>query len=230
LLPWDVLREQAKEIESEFIRIGLTPDPRCRVSRYVSLLRDAPKFDEQTTHRTLHYRIDVRMLRTILRQLSDDPAFRPLLRELLSGPEQRQAMEKSSSRDIQFQLYVAAVLRRARFEVRNQEPDVGVIVGHHRLAVACKRIRSPKKLVTRVKEGIQQIKRTGLQGWVALDLTLLAAEPHELPVNESSRDLSNIPELYIRSVAHQLLEISELARLSHLRTNPRDFRDDFPRC
>jgi hypothetical protein len=86
-----------------------------------------------------------------------------------------------------------------------------VIVGPRQFAVAAKRIRSPGKLIARVKEAIHQIERTGLHGWVALDVTLLASDPDQLPVNESSVDLQRIPKLYLTSIASSLREIAALS-------------------
>lgn len=213
-LPWAAVVEHAREVIDGFAKLGLTPHPQSRVARYVELLDHPPPIDERSVdislYPFLHYRIDVRMLRTILRQLGDNQEFRPLLSELLSGPQLRQRREKSSVRDLQFQLYLAAVLHRAGLTVVNEEPDIGVNIGCRRFAIAVKRVRSPKKLLVRVKEGIEQIRRSGRQGWVALDLTLLAAEPDVVPVNESSLVLRRIPELYLQSNAHEIKRMTEL--------------------
>jgi hypothetical protein len=120
-LPWVVLRSHAQEVLEGLARAGLTPHPSSRIARYVSLLENPPVVDERTLYRFLHYRIDVRMLRTIVRRIHDISEFQPLLAGLISGPELRQRREKGSARDFQFQLYVAAVLRRAasRFVMSN---------------------------------------------------------------------------------------------------------------
>src|SRR5688572_28837216 len=76
-LPWDVLREHTREVLEGFTKVGLTPNPSSRIARYVNLLDKPPIVDERTLYRFLHYRIDVRMLRTILNHLHGIIEFRP---------------------------------------------------------------------------------------------------------------------------------------------------------
>ncbi len=81
------------------------------------------------------------------------------------------------ARDIQFELYIAALTRRAGFQVHLGEPDVLCFdeeLGD--LALAAKRIQSKRKIRKRIKEANKQLRDSGIPGFVAVDLTWAVPE------------------------------------------------------
>jgi len=81
-----------------------------------------------------------------------DPALVARLRRSLGGAPLPAEESDSRARDAQFELYVAAVCRQAGVSVELAEPDAIVTTAGVRFGVAAKRVRSPNKVVVRVKE------------------------------------------------------------------------------
>lgn len=78
----------------------------------------------------------------------------------------------SRPRNIQFELYVAALLRLSGAKVARGEPDLRMVYGHEEVAVAVKRIRSPNpdQVQKNARNAAEQIQQVGLRGWIALNL------------------------------------------------------------
>jgi hypothetical protein len=94
--------------------------------------------------------------------------------ELVSGQTLPQnEREQSKSRDIQFELCVAAHCRTAGYLVEPKEPDVLVHDPNGNFGIAAKRPKSPKTLERHIRKGSQQIHASGMPGLVAIDLSLI---------------------------------------------------------
>lgn len=67
----------------------------------------------------------------------------------------------------------AALLIKAGFRTERAEPDLITETTKGRLGIACKRVfsKTPKQLSRRIREGIDQIERSRLQGIVWVDVT-----------------------------------------------------------
>lgn len=83
------------------------------------------------------------------------------------------------ARDKQFESYMAALFVHSGFEVLLKEPDL--IIEHERTwyGIAAKRLSSLAQMEKRLKEGISQIGKAGLRGFVALSVDRLL--PGETP-------------------------------------------------
>jgi hypothetical protein len=92
------------------------------------------------------------------------------LMQALEGRPELTADDKS--RDTMMELVVAAAAHRGGLEVHLDEPDVRIVHEGRSYGVAAKRIRSLKKLGERVRKGANQVQRAGLNGFVAVDLTV----------------------------------------------------------
>jgi hypothetical protein len=91
--------------------------------------------------------------------------------------------DNQDGRNIQFQYFVAATLESCGVAVDLVEPD---ILAHFRgipIAMPVKRVRSPKKLVRRVRECDAQCQRAGRDGVAVVDVSrLILREAHYLDV------------------------------------------------
>jgi hypothetical protein len=84
---------------------------------------------------------------------------------------------KSSGRDAQLELFVAAVCESAGLvPVDYAEPDIICTLDGVRVGLAAKRVKNVSRLVKRVKEAAKQLARARLRGIVVLD-TCLALNP-----------------------------------------------------
>ena len=78
----------------------------------------------------------------------------------------------SSARDFQWEAYLAAIFELSGCTVHFQEPpDLIVSTDSFRLGCAAKRPRSVRKIEANCRDAANQIRRSGLPGIVALDLS-----------------------------------------------------------
>jgi hypothetical protein len=115
------------------------------------------------------------------------PGWRPKVERALGGqPSARCQTESTISRNTQFELLLAALMRRAGYQVQFGEPD---LILHSKegeaLCIAAKRITSGAKFAARASEASKQIKRSGVEGLVAVSLGFFGREPRDA---ESMRD------------------------------------------
>lgn len=113
-----------------------------------------------------------------------------VLKPLLDGAPLPADDARTFARDKQFESYLAALLVHSGFEVLLKEPDL--IFKHEGVwyGIAAKRLSSPDQIAKRVREGISQLKKTGLRGLIALsvDRLLPAAIPRVVASSEKALD------------------------------------------
>jgi hypothetical protein len=106
-----------------------------------------------------------------------------LLKKIVSdSPLPQHDREHSPGRDAAFELYVGAACQSAQFSPVNfEEPDVTCMWEGTKYAIPAKRIKNEKKIVRRVREATDQIRKCGLPGIIALE-TCLALNPDNLRI------------------------------------------------
>jgi hypothetical protein len=97
----------------------------------------------------------------------------PRVREIFAGTTTPAADTKRTPRDKQFELYIAALCIRAGFLVTLAEPDVVVDTGIAKFGIAAKRPSSSRRIIERLREAAKQIQRSGIDGIIAIDLSLV---------------------------------------------------------
>jgi hypothetical protein len=167
-------------------RMGVTIPANCRQKRALALLRrinrpdgalkpDDPAFlrrvesSWRTTWETIlitHAAFERR------RQRAKTPFTNRQLRRMLGGDELGDTPSATAARDTQFELFVAALFAHTPVDVLAGEPDIRVSLGPERIGIAAKRIRSlkPQRIAERVEKAIEQIRRSGLRGMLAINL------------------------------------------------------------
>jgi hypothetical protein len=105
------------------------------------------------------------------RQRRTSPFLEGKLQQIMGGAE-AYGPGRSEARDIQFEMFVAAQLALGGLEVTKGEPDLRYRYGYERVGVAVKRLDSLALTQVRrnIKDAADQIARTGLRGWIALNL------------------------------------------------------------
>jgi hypothetical protein len=129
---------------------------------------------------------DIYRMRFILKALEGNALWTPLLDQSFSGHHLPWNDRNSHARNTEFELYVAAVLAAAGYRPEPGEPDIRLRLKGWPLGVAIKRLSSssPKAIERRLREGLEQIDRSGFAGMVALDITpVLLERRHFLEAN-----------------------------------------------
>ncbi len=112
------------------------------------------------------------------------------LRGFVRGPLEDEGRD-GSPRDLQFELTVATHFRIASCTVCDGEPDISLLFGREVVGVAAKRVRSlnASQLRRHAKKAAEQINRSGMRGWVALNL-----DTRIEPIEYDGRDSQSVRE------------------------------------
>lgn len=86
--------------------------------------------------------------------------------------------QRSQGRDVQFELFVAAICRATQFEgflfaEPDAEPDVRCDVAGVQIGIAAKRIKSESQVEKRIREAVSQIDKSGIPGIIAVETNVL---------------------------------------------------------
>ena len=131
--------------------------------------------------------------------------YRREIQEILGGAGKPSDDLLTQSRDYQFQLYLAAIFDLSGFVVENLEPDFTFKYEDSTYSVAAKRISSELKLNARFSEAKKQIKKSGINGFIAFSLDRIVWEK----IKTDSYIVTNNPDtLYDagKTILHDLLK------------------------
>lgn len=118
--------------------------------------------------------------------------LRSALPDLLSGATIPSDDRNQKARNLQFQYFLTAQLLHSGFTVSLDEPDAIFVHGSAPIGVAAKRPVSANQLVRRVKEGVKQLAKQQLTGFIALSLDRLLkiTDPYLVAIGESALDMA----------------------------------------
>lgn len=176
-LPRRTHTEAAAYVIAQFRELNLEPPARV-VEMYRVLSRGNVPFEDPDFFTALESRRDLHQLMFIFEQLHthrDNPRFRNVVKHLLNDSVLPQHDKDSPGRDRQFELYLAAICQNAGLvPVDYEEPDITCFVDGTKFGIAAKRLKSSNisQLKNRVRDGANQLKKQGLPGIVALELSL----------------------------------------------------------
>jgi hypothetical protein len=189
----NVTEVQGQTAVRKFQALGVRVDPSCRLMSAVRLIhelnaRPGPLGPSDSAE----YRRQVQQASRTIEEMyliAKAAHFRPgvvpvfppeLLKVMLAGrADERDDSASSHGRNLQFQLYVAALLALMNFTVRSAEPDIVVGFERSEFGIAAKRVRSLSKRRTLIRAGADQLRHNGLRGFVAVnvDTALDGLEP-----------------------------------------------------
>lgn len=155
---------------------------------------------------------DIRLMEFCLETLRggiDAGPLRSKLKTAIGDPISPTAIPRSSpaGRNAQSELFVAAICQAAGLAPRFLEPDIVVRIGDANHAIAVKRPCSEGALDRRIREGIRQIRRSGLPGVVAIDGTLLSNPANlELRGQIPLDAMGDAAYSYVRALAKERLD------------------------
>jgi hypothetical protein len=115
----------------------------------------------------------------------------------LDGPGKR-------TRDREFELFIAAVARRAGIEVLLEEPDITLRTAGIDWSVAAKRLSSPKRVEQNIRKAAEQIQLAGRPGFAFLDVTRIL-DPSQVVVTHWRRANQTVggPLLHFAQTEHR---------------------------
>jgi hypothetical protein len=180
-------------LRSEGIRLS----PSSRFARYINALESdsdrsangQPDISPQLSHRA-HLEIDdLRLIAQYLPEIPSRHDWRIDFQRLIKGAALPAVGSRDTrARDFQFEFVTAAMLRRAGFDVERAEPDIIIRSTPSPIAVAAKRLVSPNSLVRQCQRAVRQIRASGLDGVVVVDVTDMIYDPNLIVQAESFRD------------------------------------------
>lgn len=191
---YEQIRDRAFEIIDAVKALGVRVPPHGRLCRYAKQLKEfcragtgaKGKVDLEQVHRAL---LEIADMSLIIEHLTRDSVTPGLLRVMTPamsggstlGEEKRQ----SSARDFQFEMLVAALFKRAGYDVCFEEPDVVVATPLGPVGIAAKRPRSRGNLRRLIEDADDQIRRSGHDGIIAIDISyLLMPSDLHIPAND----------------------------------------------
>lgn len=113
---------------------------------------------------------DFSELRDIVKSEKVKSNNRREIQELIGGASFPSDDTLTRSRDLQFQLYLAAIMDLSGFDIEIDEPDFLFNYKGLKYSVAAKRINSINKIHTRFSKAKKQIKAKGYNGFIAFSL------------------------------------------------------------
>ena len=156
-------------------RIRLAHDSRVMV--YIRQLEEGPGRNVSVRHRALLELDDLRLVVDALACPEPLRGWQDRVQALVAGHALPQDDTQATARNLQFELVLASLLRRAGYEVELREPDVIATSPELSFAFAAKRPKSRKKLPQNIRDANRQIRHqvnsSSLCGVVALDLSQL---------------------------------------------------------
>lgn len=113
----------------------------------------------------------------------------------------------TTSRDIQFELLVAALVHHAGIrDVSFEEPDIRIRAGSRYVGVAAKRISSKSQVLKRVRKAAKQIRQNDDYGIIALNLDSIAEEAHltrgSASVDATIKDTVDATVSFVKALAY----------------------------
>lgn len=111
-----------------------------------------------------------------LKESAETDGWRTMAEKALGGHASLRAEKGfTPARDAQFELLIAALLKKGGFLPDFAEPDLRVTFPDgQRVGIAAKRVKSEQKLSSRIRKGINQIEVSQMHGVVAVHLAFLS--------------------------------------------------------
>jgi hypothetical protein len=205
--------KKGKQLEETLDKHGISNVKTSRIGQYLKVLEEFVANDADPKRRAnlnwplFHQALFEinrmsKVVETLLKQNSSS-LWLPRIQMLVSGHFSPQTeKQNTTARDIQFELYVAAGCCNAGFEIEPKEPDILVHDFAGDFGIAAKRPKSRKTLEKNIRKGSNQIVASGMDGILAIDLSLIGNPKNEIGVVESREEIGNP----VRKVVYDFME------------------------
>jgi hypothetical protein len=182
------LADAARNVSETFKSLDVRLHPQSRLCQMVDVLKDGSKInqdqDDRNRFSTAREGIrDILILDFVIERLSttiDPAALRKKLRLSVKDHVQPQDdRTESPGRDVQTELYVAAVASKGKLNPKFEEPDLLCELAEQPLGVAVKRVKNKKRFEEHFRKAVSQIAKSGVRGIVIMDMSLAFNPPNE---------------------------------------------------
>jgi hypothetical protein len=141
------------------------------VGKFKDLFTDAAAVDRPRTINALLLQEQLSHLESALVRLRAVPNLRMKLQHLRKNPLNTLVLRSGNGLETLFELEVASRLVRPSWDVSFEEPDIlWKLESGGQLGIACKRPQKRKNLASNLLGGSDQIKRSGVPGYVLLSV------------------------------------------------------------
>jgi hypothetical protein len=204
------------ELQSRLATVGLTLPPGSRLASFArtidAMAGGAFSASDQADPR-LHALLEgardfgeIHMAATRLLP-TDDQSLVERFRRVLGGSPMP-VNRNPDARSTQFELYLAAILTTTGQHVDFAEPDLILVHPALEIAFAAKRIETPRKFRARLKEGVEQIERSGRRGIVAVSFDHVGPSRYPGIVAETADSVQLQAPQILREVVDPLRDVT----------------------
>ncbi|TXK23388.1 hypothetical protein FVR03_22645 [Pontibacter qinzhouensis] len=197
---WRDVEKKLEEIIYLLEEHGLFISPSSRLNRYHKILSslgkdlvdDLPKGFTTKEFRQIYP--EVHQLYHGVIELCKADSFgkwSEKLKFLTSGTELPEKDSDHSSRNYQFELFIAGLLNKAGIHPICDEPDIRIEYQDGDFGIAIKRLNSYKNLRDNLRKARKQILRTERPGIIMLDLSLITNPQNLIPHAKSINNVTN---------------------------------------
>lgn len=187
----DDLIDIARSVRQLFTDLGVQIRPSSRIARQIA---DTEAFGHMLAdpYAKTAFSANADIALTEMKQLGviakffrgahEDEEVRSLLQSLVKDSSSPFVGDETPGRDAQFELYCAAVCRRALYMIARDEPDfrvtplVGLAGVLGEVGLAVKRVKKEPKLAKRLREGRRQLEASK-SGFIVMDTSMLFNRP-----------------------------------------------------
>lgn len=131
------------------------------------------------------------------------PPVQEKLRELLSGCVLARDDQNPLARNIQYELFIAALFSKLGFLVDLREPDIWCKYQDEEFCIAAKRMKSKRQVHSRLVEADKQIEDQGVPGVIALGVEQISNPEHSPLMLEECK---TVPEQRLELFTEQYSE------------------------
>lgn len=197
-----------------FSSLGIPNVPLSRIKAYKDAflrLEDAAQgkrpLDLDAAHKIIGTLVPFGQLRTITRAAQTSKqaqAWQKQIRALVSGSPffKSENAARPNAHDFQFECFIAAVFELSGYKIGFGEPDVIIECDQYKVAIAAKRPRNIGSIERNCKKAIEQIRRSGLPGIIALDLSEAIYPANYIKVPDDS-----IPQTFLKQIVINFVSI-----------------------
>lgn len=167
----------ARHVRAFIESMGIRCHPQCRISQMAIALSEDRLIQpsEKGFPVALEGFRDILILYFAITQLDghvDSEILRDKFRSATKDHVHPQDdLKESPGRDVQSELYVATIARKAGLNPRLEEPDILCELHGMPLGVAVKRVKNEKQFEKRFRKAVKQIEGAGVRGVIAVDLS-----------------------------------------------------------
>ncbi len=173
----------------------------------VSREPSCPPSDLRLLHQAVHEADQFALIVNEFCRPSIVAKWKPKLQELVSGHDLPETeSDNTPGRDLQFELYVAALCSAGGYHVEPKEPDAVIESDGNVVSIASKRPKSLAKLERHVRKACKQIAAVGHDGVIAMDLSLIHhPAQHSLVVRTAAEAMGEV-----QRVANSFVDVSKV--------------------